>query len=558
MTLAAAMAIAAPALAQVVPLPDSGTADTGIASKPIANVVANDTINGAPAVLGRFRQRDHCEVRDVADRPGVEHHVRGAYDDDHPGRRRLQRFVRTLRLEFELREPTDTVTVITPVINPVSESGTADFGVRSQPIANVAANDTVDGAPAVLGSLGNARVLQSPTPPWPTGIVLNTTTGAVTTTSTIAVGTYNIAYYLCDWNVPADCQSTTDTVTVIAPSINPVADAGTADAGVGSQPITNVAANDTVNGAPATLGASGNATVAQRGTWPPGITLTPSTGAVNVAATVAVGTYNIAYVLCDKNITPVCASTLDTVTLIAASVVAPDGCPIFHCTVEATGVISQPLIEAVSTMTSNSSLGDLPKQGCSGNGSTLTCLFSTDNATGIAQGTLKALDATTLQPIWGSAGAAGSYNLDAASASGGQVPVNFADGSIAAGDLNYYVLYNSSGAVIGRLSLQGKDLNFGLTPISDTYGVVSQANGVLTLVDMPTWTNADTLVLLDPVTKGSLQLVSPSSGTANVLYAVAQNKTNGNGFLFSVVINSANKLEVISFFLSLARVARVR
>ena len=546
--LAAAMAIAAPALAQVVPRPDSGTADAGIKSKPIANVVANDTINGAPAVLGASGNAT-IESSGMWPPGLVLNTMSGALTTATT----LAAGVYSVSYELcdlssNCASTTDTVTVITPVINPLPGSGTADFGVRSQPIANVAANDTVNGAPAILGAAGNARVLQSPTPPWPTGIVLNTTTGAVTTTSTIAVGTYNIAYYLCDWNVPADCQSTTDTVTVIAPSINPVADAGTVDAGVGSQPITNVAANDTVNGAPAALGASGNATVAQRGTWPPGITLTPSTGAVNVAATVAVGTYNIAYVLCDRNITPVCASTLDTVTLIAASVVAPDGCPIFHCTVEATGVISQPLIEAVSTMTSNSSLGDLPKQGCSGNGSTLTCLFSTDNATGIAQGTLKVLDATTLQPIWGSAGAAGSYNLDAASASGGQVPVNFADGSIAAGDLNYHVLYNSSGAVIGKLSLQGKDLNFGLTPISDTYGVVSQANGVLTLVEMPTWTNAGTLVLLDPVTKGSLQLVSPSSGTANVLYAVAQNKANGNGFLFAVVINSANKLEVGSVF----------
>ena len=237
------------------------------------------------------------------------------------------------------------------------------------------------------------------------------------------------------------------------------------------------------------------------------------------------------------------------VTCCEAQSLAPDGCPMFHCNVEATGVTFQPLVAAVSTMTSNSSLGVLPKQGCSGNGTTLTCLFSTDNATGMAQGTLKMLDATTLQPIWGSAGIANSYNLDAPSSSDGQVPVNFANGTIAAGDSHYLVRYTSKGAVIRKLSLRGNDLNFGLTPISDTYGIVSQANGVLTLVNIATWTNAGTLVLLDPVTNGSLQLVSPSSGSANVLYAVAQNKLNGNGFLFSVVINPAtNKLEVSSVF----------
>ena len=41
-----------------------------------------------------------------------------------------------------------------------------------------------------------------------------------------------------------------------------------------------VSANDTINGQPATLGASGNATVEKVGTWPQGFTLDPATGAV--------------------------------------------------------------------------------------------------------------------------------------------------------------------------------------------------------------------------------------------------------------------------------------
>ena len=46
-----------------------------------------------------------------------------------------------------------------------------------------------------------------------------------------------------------------------------------------------------------------------------------------------------------------------------------------------------------------------------------------------------------------------------------------------------------------------------------------------------------------------LVLVSPSSGSANVLYALAQNKVNGNGYLFSIALNPAtNKLAVSSVF----------
>lgn len=33
-------------------VPESGTADAGIASKAIQNVAANDAVNGAPATLG--------------------------------------------------------------------------------------------------------------------------------------------------------------------------------------------------------------------------------------------------------------------------------------------------------------------------------------------------------------------------------------------------------------------------------------------------------------------------------------------------------------------------
>lgn len=236
-------------------------------------------------------------------------------------------------------------------------------------------------------------------------------------------------------------------------------------------------------------------------------------------------------------------------TCCEAQSLAPDGCPVFHCNVEATGVTFQPSIAAVSTTLSNGSLGELQKQGCSGNGTALTCLFSTDDATGSARGTLKMLDATTLQPIWGSA-AAGSYNLNAASASDGQVPVNFENGLISAGDANYQVFYKSrTGAVFAKVPLAGKQVNFGLTPISATYGIVSQLNGLLTLVNLSTWTAAGTLQLSDPVTNGSIQLISPSSGAANVLYAVAQNKVTGNGFLFSITINpTTNKLQVSSVF----------
>ena len=233
----------------------------------------------------------------------------------------------------------------------------------------------------------------------------------------------------------------------------------------------------------------------------------------------------------------------------AAQVLAGTGCPVFHCTTEATGVMDQAIVQQVNTVTNNASLGTLKAQGCSGDGVRLSCLFATDTTVGSGKGTLKVLDATTLQPIWGSLDAPNSFNLDPASSAGGQVPVVFADGQVAAGDASSLVRYGVTGGVTGTLAVAGKGNNLGLTPISDTYGVVSQTDGVLTLVNLSTWQNAGSLTLRDPNTMAPVALVSPSSATANVLYAVGGNARSNTGYLFAVVVDPTTKrLKVRSTF----------
>jgi len=233
----------------------------------------------------------------------------------------------------------------------------------------------------------------------------------------------------------------------------------------------------------------------------------------------------------------------------AARTVATQGCPLFHCNVEATGVVDESLIASVSTSSVNGSLGTLVRQGCSGNGAILTCLYSVDKAKAGARGTLKTLNATTLEPNWGSASAAKSYNLNAATAAEGQVPVNFSDGTIAAGDADYEVLYNSSGRALGKIPLDGVGKNLGLTPISSTYGVVSQSDGFLTLVDLATWSNAGTLTLLDPVNQSPIILVSASTGATNTVYAIGYDSSTNLGVLYSIQFDSqAKQLAVHSSF----------
>jgi hypothetical protein len=97
----------------------------------------------------------------------------------------------------------------------------------------------------------------------------------------------------------------------------------------------------------------------------------------------------------------------------AGPVLATSGCPIFHCTLEATGVNSDPLLAHPTTVLSNNTLGELLHQGCSGDGARPACLFPTDAVTsGVAKGTLMLIDATTLQPLWDRAGVPDSYDID--------------------------------------------------------------------------------------------------------------------------------------------------
>ena len=197
------------------------------------------------------------------------------------------------------------------VANPVAQpdSGSVRTGTGGTAVVNVAANDTVNGTAATLGAGGNATVATSGA--WPAGITLDPATGAVNVAATVGAGNYSMTYQLCDRLTPPHC--TTAQVTVTVSSVVAQPDTGAVTVGAASTAVANIAANDSINGAPATLGAGGNATVAANGTWPAGITLDPATGAVNVAATVAAGTYTMNYQLCDRSTPPVCVQSMITV-----------------------------------------------------------------------------------------------------------------------------------------------------------------------------------------------------------------------------------------------------
>lgn len=223
----------------------------------------------------------------------------------------------------------------------------------------------------------------------------------------------------------------------------------------------------------------------------------------------------------------------------AQAVAAATGCPQFHCTPEATGIMSQPIVGSASlasTITlSDASLGTLHAQGCSGNGKLLACLADPPPGT---RGILKIIDTTTrptLKVIHTDGSFASSKRL-VASWNNGQVPFMFSDGRVGAGDARSYKIYDFTRAIPRMTSAalpwpapQGAT-TLGLTDLSNGYGVVARTDGVLTFIKMARGTVVGSLSLAgqngEPVI-----LNSPPSASNGVLYAVAKGDA---GYLFAV------------------------
>tara|TARA_R110002124_G_scaffold71232_6_gene190937 strand:+ start:4419 stop:7085 length:2667 start_codon:yes stop_codon:yes gene_type:complete len=176
-----------------------------------------------------------------------------------------------------------------------------------------------------------------PCPPVPTfGLVTKPT--CIKTTGSIAISNYDAAYtYGITPSVgvtrsgsiitaPAGTYTVTATlgsctsngsVVEIGNVVCPITESGSI-AATGGIAITNVLSNDTTNGVAST---TANSTIAQSGTWPTGISLNTTTGAISVAAGTAPGVYAVAYELCDKLTPKTCATVTINITVTAVAIV---------------------------------------------------------------------------------------------------------------------------------------------------------------------------------------------------------------------------------------------
>ncbi len=209
----------------------------------------------------------------------------------------------------------DSVTitiVVSSLIDAVADTFPSQTPGTTVPttVGNVTTNDTLNGVPVTASNTDVTPVT--------TGPLSIDALGVVTLAPNTPSGSYPITYTICEVNpvtglavTPANCDSVTDTIVVVAPIIDAITETTTPSinghVGGLTLPLTN---NDLLNGMPVVVGVGGNVTISLPNTLPIGLSLNTTTGIVTVAPNTPAGIYPVTYTICEI-INP---SNCDTVT----------------------------------------------------------------------------------------------------------------------------------------------------------------------------------------------------------------------------------------------------
>ena len=192
------------------------------------------------------------------------------------------------------------------VVDAVADSGgTTRSGGTA--VADVLANDTVDGLPATPSALALSST--SSTDP---GVVLDASTRAVTVAQGTPVGTYTIEYQVCELALASNCDTATVVVTVRPYALDTAADAGRGSAKVASTVVGDVLVNDRLGAARATLK---NVKLTQVSTTNAKVALRPLKGAVVLTGKTSPGRVTLVYRACERALLTNCDRANVTVNL---------------------------------------------------------------------------------------------------------------------------------------------------------------------------------------------------------------------------------------------------
>ncbi|MDO8316166.1 MAG: gliding motility-associated C-terminal domain-containing protein, partial [Flavobacterium sp.] len=196
----------------------------------------------------------------------------------------------------------------------INDAVTAVYGFTGgRSFTYVLANDKLNGVAVVATQVSTTFVSATNV-----GITLSGTN--VLVAAGTPAGSYTLEYKICEILNPTNCDNATVTVTVTAPAIVAVDDAGTAVSGfTGGTAFTNVLTNDTLNGVAVVASKVSTTFVSATNV---GITLSGTN--VLVAAGTPAGTYDLVYQICEILNPTNCDTATVSVTVTAAAIVATD------------------------------------------------------------------------------------------------------------------------------------------------------------------------------------------------------------------------------------------
>lgn len=203
------------------------------------------------------------------------------------------------------------ITVTAPIIIANNDNASINGYNGNTNAVNVFNNDSINGIKATAANTRLGLVTAS----GHAGIVLDTTTGIVSVSAPIAVGTYTITYRLCDTLNPSNCDTADISIQILAPALTTNPDTGYVNGFNGSDSLLFVLGNDSINGHPISLGEISLSVILPASN--PAITLDTATGKIRVGKQVPAGFYLIGYQACDTLNTTNCSASYAFIVVTA-------------------------------------------------------------------------------------------------------------------------------------------------------------------------------------------------------------------------------------------------
>ena len=288
---------------------DSGTVST-VGGTAVADVLANDRLGGIAATLARVTVTQVSSSSDSVsiDTAGAVHVASGTAI----GTYSLVYRICEIGSPANCGEAEVTVTVRAPfIIDAADDSGSTTPGWTA--VASVLANDTLNGVAATVSTVSLSVV--STTSPL---ISLSAANGSVNVAAGTPPGVNTLRYRICEIASPTNCDEADVTVTVVAFPIDAVNDSGSAPR-TGGTAVANVLANDRFMNRAATFS---DVRLSQLSSGHAGIALNTSSGAVTVAAGTPVGSYALAYRICEIATPSNCDDATVAVTVAPLQIIA--------------------------------------------------------------------------------------------------------------------------------------------------------------------------------------------------------------------------------------------